>query len=344
MNAPEKKEEVVEPIKLIRRDVVGMELQFKAALPAHVPPERFIRIAMTAISTSKDLQLVDRGELYSELMKCAQDGLLPDGREAVIVCYYIKAKGRKVPKYMPMVGGICKKARNSGVIKEMNAHVVYEKDEYDYWADETGEHFKFRKFRGAERGGPILTFAFATTTDGGFFFEEIDEEQMEAIEACSPADNSPWKGDFRNEMKRKSAIRRLAKYRLPSSTDLDEVIRRDDDMYDFQAPTLTAAESAKALAARQHATDYLPGIKPPMTAEQLVAKLKGVPQGNQLIVSYVQQFIDRKDEASAEKLRAAATAAGIAVEIKDLDILPPGSDEDIAAAARETEELDKEKK
>jgi recombination protein RecT len=98
------------------------------------------------------------------------------------------------------------------------------------------------KARG-ERGNPFLTYAFAITKDGGFYFEEIDEKQMGEIEKASRAKMGPWKGPFRDEMKRKSAIRRLAKYRLPSSTDLDDIIRRDDEFFDLDGRKAAEAKA-----------------------------------------------------------------------------------------------------
>lgn len=218
------------PIDTVRQTLEAMSKDFKTALPAQVTPEKFIRVVVTALRLNPGLLDLDRQSLYASCMRAAQDGLLPDGREAALVPF----KGKV--QYMPMVGGICKKVRNSGELSTIDSQVVHEGDEYEAWIDEKGQHFKHRKAR-ENRGTPILTYAYAITKDGGFFFEEIDMEQMSAIEAASRAKEGPWSGPFREEMMRKSAIRRLAKYRLPSSTDLDEVIRRDDDMYDLEGKT-----------------------------------------------------------------------------------------------------------
>ena len=232
----------IAPIDEIRSNLTRMSDQFKAALPAHVTPEKFIRVAMTAIQSNPKLLECDRRSLYGELVKCASDGLMPNGSESAIIPYGGAAK------YQPMVKGICKLARNSGEISTMDALVVYENDQYEAWIDEKGQHFKHIKAK-TNRGAPILTYAYALTKDGGFYFEEMDEEQMRAIEACSRGKDSPWKGSFKDEMKRKSALKRLAKFRLPSSTDLDEVISRDDDMYDLNAappPATVATPSPQA--------------------------------------------------------------------------------------------------
>lgn len=215
------------PLDAVRADLQRMAPQFAMALPSNVTPEKFVRVIVTAIQNNPKLLEANRQSLYSATMKCATDGLIPDGREAALVPF------KDTVNYLPMVGGLMKKARNSGEISTIDAQVVCQNDKYDAWIDEKGQHFRHEKARG-ERGPAFVTYAYAITKDGGFFFEEIDEEQMKAIENSSRAKDGPWNGPFRDEMKRKSAIRRLAKYRLPSSADLDEVVRRDDDMYELE--------------------------------------------------------------------------------------------------------------
>lgn len=227
---PKEKEKELSPEDALCQTVTRMEPQFKMALPPQIPSPRFTRVAVTAIRNDAKLAApnIIKQQLFSAFMRCAQDGLLPDGREAAIVPW---GSGGQV-RYMPMVAGIMKKARNSGEIKTINAKVVYEKDTYESWTDETGEHFKHAPARG-DRGGIILTYAYAATKDGGFYFEEVLEADMQKIKAMSRASDSPWKGPFEDEMRRKSALRRLAKYRLPSSSDLDSLIQSEDDLHDL---------------------------------------------------------------------------------------------------------------
>lgn len=249
MTAKAKKEtKALAPIDDVRNSLTKMTKQFAMALPPQIKPDRFIRVAMTAIQQNSALLDADRQSLFGAIMKCAQDGLIPDGRDAALVCY------GKTVQYMPMVGGVCKKARNSGEIKTIGAEVVRENDEYDHWTDETGEHFKHRRASG-DRGEVVKTYAYATTKDDGFFFEEIDEEQMDAIRNVSKAKAGPWNGPFADEMRRKSAIRRLAKYRIPSSTDLDAIIRRDDELYDLNKEEREVKPSAKSSRLSQMISD-----------------------------------------------------------------------------------------
>lgn len=207
------------------QSIAKMEPEFAKALPPQIQSAKFVRVALTAIRNNQNLAdpvKVDRLSLYAAFHKCAADGLLPDGREAAIVPFKGKAT------YMPMIQGICKKARNSGEIKTINAQVVYKNDTYKHWIDEKGEHFKHVPARG-DRGEPVVVYGFCQTKDQGVFFEELTMDDINAIQKMSRADDGPWNGPFRTEMMRKSALRRLLKYRVPSSTDIDDLIRADDE-------------------------------------------------------------------------------------------------------------------
>lgn len=215
------------------------EADFKMALPPQIPSAKFIRVAQTAIRQNPGLATLDRASLFAAFHKCAADGLIPDGREAAIVPF------GQTATYMPMIHGICKKARNSGEIKTINAQIVYKNDAYEHWIDETGEHFKHQPARG-DRGEALLVYAFCQTKDHGVFFEELTMVDIKAIENMSRQKGGPWAGPFRTEMMRKSAIRRLLKYRVPSSTDLDDLIRSDDDMYSKTVEPSKVAETTSS--------------------------------------------------------------------------------------------------
>lgn len=226
----------------LKKSIDKMAGEFSAVLPDNIKIEFFVRVLKSAISRDKRLLDADRHSLYDEALKCAQDGLVPDGREAVLNVF------AKTVKYIPMIEGLHKRARNSGEIAFVDAQVVYEKDEYEAWTDENGPHFKHKRARG-DRGKPILTFACAKLKTGAFYFEEVDEKQMADIQSVSKAQSdSAWKGKFKDEMKRKSAFRRLYK-RLPSSADLDTIVHRDDDMFDLAKKEKTDAPRPKSRVA-----------------------------------------------------------------------------------------------
>jgi phage RecT family recombinase len=227
----------------LNAEVKRLESQFLAALPPHIPVERFMRVVMTAINGNPDLQKADRLSLFDSAMKAAQDGLLPDGREGALVIFNTKdpvetkRQGSDVwikkVQWMPMVAGIMKKARNSGQISTIVSRVVYAGDKFRNWIDDNGEHIEYEASDDQDRAVVRKIFAMAKLKDGAVEIEVLTPADVEKIRSASKAKAGPAWTVWWDEMARKSVIRRLSK-RLPLSSDLDDLIRRDDDLYDFK--------------------------------------------------------------------------------------------------------------
>lgn len=222
--ATQPEERTANPIAVIRQNLQQMAPEFKAALPAHVTVEKFTRVAQTAIQNTPALVNADRRSLFGAFVRLAQDGLLPDGREAAVVMFGNKAQA------MPMIAGILKKIRQSGEVAKVSAQVVYANDKFvvKYGFDEDVEHVP--PALNEPRGEPIGAYATAILKDGSQLLEVMSLEEIEKVRAVSrAAKNGPWVSWF-GEMARKTVMRRLAK-RLPMSTDLeDEVFSRDETM------------------------------------------------------------------------------------------------------------------
>jgi len=242
------------PVDALKNSIAQMQPQFKLALPSHIPPERFVRVLQTAISTNPDLVSADRNSVFGAAMKAAQEGLLPDGKEAAIVTFNTKVKTKgggetwvKMAQYMPMVAGILKKVRNSGELGTIAANVVHKGDHFRYWVDQDGEHMEHKPdFFADDRGKRIGVYAMAKTKDGGVYIEVLNEKQVMDVKDVSRAKNSgPWASAFEDEMWRKSAIRRLSK-RLPMSTDIEMAIHSDDELFNPPPPDETADETTAA--------------------------------------------------------------------------------------------------
>jgi recombination protein RecT len=218
-----------DPVTVIRQNMQQMAPEFKAALPAHISVEKFTRVAMTAISNNPDLQQADRRSLFGAVVRLAQDGLLPDGREAAIVLFNKQAQA------MPMIAGILKKVRQSGEISYISAHVVYSNDKFKWTLgfDENVEHEPAPL--DAEPGEPVAAYAVAVLKDGSRLLEVMRKAEIEKVRNVSRAKgNGPWV-QWWSEMARKTVMRRLSK-RLPMSTDLDDAFDRDATMQHANAP------------------------------------------------------------------------------------------------------------
>ena len=220
----------------VRTAVEKMAPQFKAALPAHVPVDRFVRTVLTAVQTNGDLLQADRRTLFAAATRAAQMGLLPDGREGAIVTFSNQCS------FMPMLGGILKLIRNSGELASLDAQIVHQADKFTYHPGIDPVPVHEPDWFG-ERGDIIGVYAVARMKDGSTYVEIMNRKQVEQVRSVSRSKNSgPWV-TWWDEMARKTVIRRLAK-RLPLSTDLDGVLHDDDT----ELPPIAPADAPSAPA------------------------------------------------------------------------------------------------
>lgn len=204
-----------------------MQPKFRESLPAHISPQKFARVAINAIQNSPKLAELDRSSVYTACLKAAQDGLLPDGREGAI----IPRKG--VAVWQPMVAGIMKKVRASGDISSWSVQAIYANDDFDY---ELGDNeFIRHKPKLGDRGALIGAYSIVILKDGERSREVMGIEEINGIRdrsdgykyAKSKGGDNPWISDP-SEMAKKTVIKRHAK-RLPMSTDLDGMLREEDE-------------------------------------------------------------------------------------------------------------------
>lgn len=230
------------PADEVRNTIMSEDVkrQLSMVLPPQMPVERFQRVAITAINKNPDLVDCSRQSLYNAFMICAQDGLLPDGNEAAIVKYNSK-DGAPTAQYQPMVKGILKKMRNSGELKSIMAVCIHEHDPFRYWVDDDGEHLTHEPdLFSTDRGRIIGAYALAKTKDDAIYIKVMTTSEIETVRNFSKAKNAgPWT-NWWDQMAEKTVIRRLAK-RMPMSTDLDDFMRRDDELHDVEA-TVTSPE------------------------------------------------------------------------------------------------------
>jgi recombination protein RecT len=239
------------PIQDFSHSLANMKKQFESLLPKTVPADRFMRTAVMAIENNPSLlEKCDRASLYTACKLAAQDGLVIDGREAAVVPF----KGQA--KYMPMVTGIIKRARNSGDIASITPAIVYENDEFsiDYGAEQPLVH---KMFMGGDRGKAIGAHCVVRYKGGGMDFEWMTEDEIMEVKKCSKQQTSLQWTTFWTEGWKKTVIRRLFK-RVPMSSELDRVITSVDDDYSFDQPEAApTSEPAGPTTATSTVEDYV---------------------------------------------------------------------------------------
>jgi len=212
----------------------------KKSLPKHLSADRLMQVAITAATTTPALAECYVPSLIGGVMQCGLMGLEPNTvlGHAYLVPFTNKAKNRKDVQVIIGYKGLIDLARRSGQIQSIAAHAVYDADhfEYQYGLIEKLEHIP----ADGERGEITHFYAISHMKDGGHAFEVMSRHVVEGImkKTQSGGKYGPWKDHF-EEMGRKTAIRRLAKY-LPISIDLARAVTLDESADDGRDQQLDA--------------------------------------------------------------------------------------------------------
>lgn len=250
---------------VLKMNIANMREQLVPLLG--IDTEKFIQILVNFLSGKEKLIKASRASLFSEIQKAAGMRLFIDGQEASLVPF------KDSVKLMVGYKGILKMVRNSGELASINAGVVYEKDSFEYFVDELGEHVKHVPSFIKERGKPTQTYCIARTKGNNEpYIEVMTEDDIQACKKVSRAgEDSPWNGPFADEMRKKTVIRRISK-RLPMSTDVNMALIDDDDEPDNtptepqpEKTTSSRLESAVGVtpeSVRQPYSNGLPPVEP----------------------------------------------------------------------------------
>lgn len=215
------------------------------ALPRAISPERFTRIALTAVRANPQLQVCTHMSFLAALMQSAQLGLEPNTPlgQAYIIPYKQEAQ------FQIGYQGLLELCYRTGAYQSVSAHPVYENDVFDY---EFGllPNIKHKPSKTPE-GLPIYYYAVYRLQNGGYGFAVMSREQVEAHRnryspSWSKGAFSPWATNF-DEMALKTVLKRALKY-APKTAEIaramaaDETIkdRIEEDMFLVDSKTIEA--------------------------------------------------------------------------------------------------------
>jgi recombination protein RecT len=192
--------------------------QVALSLPSHMTPDRFARVALTALTRTPKLMDCTRESLLRCLMDCSSLGLEPDGRHAHLIPY------KDTVTLVVDWKGLVALARRSGDVVVFRAELVKEKDSFS-WTNGTVTHdINWR----TDRGKTECVYSYVRFKDGAEDWEVMTLAEVEAIRRRSKSPNAgPWVTDF-DEMARKTVIRRHSK-RLTLSPEFSDALDKDDD-------------------------------------------------------------------------------------------------------------------
>lgn len=253
-------QEARNPYEQLRHQLEASRGEFAKLVNGDTNAAKFIRVVLNAVLANPRLLDVSRRSLMGAAMRCAQDGLLPDGRDAVLNIYNTKVKvGNKwewqeTAQYLPMVGGLIKKLYASKEITYVDAVVVHKDDHFKYRrGDNPGiEH----EPRGGEDAEIVAVYAIVKLANGETKREVMWRRDIERVMAASKSiddegnPKGPWKQWF-DQMAIKSVLKRIYK-QLPHVDAFDAIERADNEAMGFV--TASAQDmAADALAAHEPA-------------------------------------------------------------------------------------------
>lgn len=221
--------------KTIMQWIKGYESQIAKALPSVMTPERFSRIAMTAVTKNPTLGKCTPGSFMGALLTAAQLGLEPNTPlgQAYLIPY--KNKGVLECQFQLGYKGVLELAHRSGELKSIEAHIVYENDEFEY---ELGLDPKLRHVPAMKNKGDIAwVYAVYKLNSGGFGFEVMSKEDVEEhkknYSKAAQKGFSPWRTAW-EEMAKKTVIKKALKY-APLKTDFVKAVREDEATFDIES-------------------------------------------------------------------------------------------------------------
>ena len=233
--------------------VRALEPEIKRALPSVLTPERFTRMALSAINNTPELANCTPMSFIAALMNAAQLGLEPNTPlgQAYLIPY--KNKGVLECQFQLGYKGLIDLAYRTGQVQMIQAQVVREFDEFEY---QYGLDSRLNHRPGTgERGDITFIYGLFKLNNGGYGFEVSNKEDMDAFASRYSKSfggrYSPWAENY-EDMAKKTVIKRALKY-APISADFQKALSADEtiktelsvDMSEIQDQCLPGPEETK---------------------------------------------------------------------------------------------------
>ena len=221
------------PVKLTKNmsiaDMVkALEPEIKRALPSVLTPERFTRIALSALNNTPKLAECSPMSFIAALMNSAQLGVEPNTPlgQAYLIPY--NNKGKLECQFQLGYRGLIDLAYRNDRMQSIEAHTIYQNDEFYY---ELGLEPKLRHVPAWEDRGDVIGFyAVFRLDNGGSRFEVMSKSDIDryaqTFSRAFASDYSPWKTNY-EAMAKKTVIKQLLKY-APIKTEFRKALSMDE--------------------------------------------------------------------------------------------------------------------
>ncbi len=227
------------PMKAFQHMLETRKAQIAAALPKHLSADRIIRLALTEYSKNAGLRECTPQSIYSGIIQASQLGLeIGLLGQAYLVPFNNTKKNCKEAQFIPGYKGLLSLARRTGEVTSIETHIVYERDTFELVLGIESK-VTHKPYLEGERGAARLVYGVAHFKDGSHHFEWMSIQEVNKIRNRSKAkDNGPWVTD-RDQMVRKTLLRRMANY-LPMSIELATAVEVDNAAAMGNAATIDA--------------------------------------------------------------------------------------------------------
>lgn len=242
--------------------------KFASFMPADDVP-KFMRVLNNAILRDPEIATASTTSVFLECQKAAADGLILDGREAVLTRFKTNKRQQQNGKwvdnwqtevvYIPMIKGLRKLVYQSAHAASWNTGLVYQAEydagRFDYTAEPP--MLNHRPIIVGDRGPVVAAYSVVRMRNGAVSIMVMTRGALDAIknrtksrkkgDKGQPGEiTGPWATD-EDEMFIKTVARRHFKS-LPLGGKIDDAVTRIDGLYDYDQDTgeITEAEQRPA--------------------------------------------------------------------------------------------------
>lgn len=228
--------------------------KFRASLaavaPKHMTPDRIVRVTFAAMRRTPDLMKCTPQSVCQCLMDLTASGLEPDGRLAHLIPFRNNKANVYECQLVVDYKGLAELAYRSGEVHRIHADVVHRHDLFEYDRGEIQRHVPWYlrqdQVPPPEDGGDVFAvYCEVELKSGARKAEVMSVAEVKKIQAQSRAGRSgPWVTHW-EEMAKKTAFRRVAKW-IPLSPEKQTALHRDDEFqFQRQAVEASTAETVR---------------------------------------------------------------------------------------------------
>ncbi len=210
--------------------IKALEPEIKKALPSVITPERFTRMALSAISNTPKLQECTQMSFIAALMNAAQLGLEPNTPLGQAYLIPFQNKGVLECQFQLGYKGLVNLAYRNEQLQTIQAQCVYSNDTFEY---ELGLDAKlYHRPSLSDRGELVAVYALFRLKNGGYGFEVMSKHDIDVhAKKYAKAINSsfsPWNTAY-EDMAMKTVVKKLLKF-APLKTDFLRAMASDESI------------------------------------------------------------------------------------------------------------------